>query len=145
MQCVNCDFFNIPGAQACGRCGTTLRFDQLNVSVEPPRAPKRGRWLRNLGLFWFNRARETAQDVRAGAGREVRPLLGEEVPPLRLFLRALVPGWSLRTVGAVWLGWGVLVVWLLLVFTTLLCLGLRASGFLIGLVFTVQFSAGLFA
>jgi hypothetical protein len=145
MECVNCQFFNIPTAQACGRCGTTLRFENLNITVEPPRAPKRGRWLRHFGFYWFFRGRDTARAIATEAGRGARPFFGEQIPPAQLFLRALVPGWSLRTAGAVTLGWAVLAVWGLLVLGALLTLGLPLSGVFLGLAFAAHYASGLYA
>jgi hypothetical protein len=36
MQCVNCEFENIPGVHQCARCQSVLELD--GVAVEPPRA-----------------------------------------------------------------------------------------------------------
>ncbi|MBX9581681.1 MAG: hypothetical protein K2X87_15370, partial [Gemmataceae bacterium] len=81
MQCVNCAFYNVPGSAACGRCGTTLRFDQLDVSVEPPRAGRGTLAARNRLLRLFHRGRAAAGRVREEVGSTVRPYLGERVPP----------------------------------------------------------------
>ena len=37
MQCNNCQFENIPGVHACGRCGASLQLASLMVDVHPPR------------------------------------------------------------------------------------------------------------
>ncbi|HEY8504800.1 MAG TPA: hypothetical protein VIL46_09475, partial [Gemmataceae bacterium] len=111
MECVNCQFRNIPGSRVCGRCGTTLRFEDLDVPVEPPRAPRHGRWLRNRGLVWWNRTRQAAGGARAAVRGEARAFLDGPPPPAAFWLRMLVPGWPLRATGAPVLGWVVTAGW----------------------------------
>ena len=143
MQCVSCQFFNVPGSAACGRCGTTLRFDQLDIATTPPRAPKHGRWLRNAGLTWLNRGREAVRSGREVTTGEARPFFGDDVPPLSEWLRMLVPGWPLRRVGAVTAGWAVLAGWLLLAALAVLYVGTQLGGLVVGLAFSLHYSAGL--
>jgi hypothetical protein len=145
MQCVNCQFFNVPGSAVCGRCGTTLRFDQLNVSTTPPRAPRHGRWLRNLGLTWLNLGREAARSAREDASGAARPLLGDDAPPPDLFVRMIVPGWALRRVGAVAVGWLALAAWVALVVLSVLFLGWQIGGLFLGGAFAVHYISGLAA
>ncbi|MBX9583163.1 MAG: hypothetical protein K2X87_22890, partial [Gemmataceae bacterium] len=66
-------------------------------------------------------------------------------PPLGLFVRAAVPGWPLRAVGATALGWMVLGAWVLLVLAALVCLGYQASGLFLGLAFAVHYAGALYA
>ncbi len=138
-------FFNVPGSLVCGRCGTTLRFDQLNVATAPPRAPKHGRWLRNLGLGWLIQSREVIRSARVGFSGEAKPLLGDDAPPLQLFVQMLVPGWALRRVGAVAVGWLALALWVLLLLLTVLFLGWQLGGLFLGLAFAVHYISGLAA
>ena len=38
MQCPNCQFQNMPGANACVRCGTSMQLRAEAIDVHPPRA-----------------------------------------------------------------------------------------------------------
>jgi hypothetical protein len=96
-------------------------------------------------LFWFNRGREAANTARSAASAEARPLLGDDAPPALMFLRALVPGWTLRTVGATAAGWAVLVAWVGLLLMALVNLGYQLSGLYFGLAFTLHYCSGLYA
>jgi signal peptidase I len=86
MQCVNCQFENMPGSAHCARCGTSLRLASLAISIEPPRATAWQKRLRRLvpwQLRW--RAYQSASVTRRD--------LDVELPGAGLALRLLIPGW----------------------------------------------------
>src|SRR3954452_19475404 len=72
MQCSNCQFENIPGSEACGRCGSSLRVGTLVMDVNPPRAP---RWRKSVrqnlptGLKLAKGAKHVAEATGEGAVR----------------------------------------------------------------------------
>src|SRR5258708_22213495 len=89
MQCKNCEFENMPGVNACGRCGASLRLATAVIDVHPPRA---GRWSKRIdrilprGLPYRVRDAVNAMlfhsEVTAGA-----------LPEWSLLLRMVVVGW----------------------------------------------------
>src|SRR4051812_12976476 len=48
MQCSSCGFENMPGSDACGRCGSSLRLATMVMDVQPPRAGKITKKLRRV-------------------------------------------------------------------------------------------------
>jgi hypothetical protein len=120
-----------------------LRFDELDIATEPPRAPKGGVLPRLMGRHRWNRFRGDL----ALTGQAFRPLLdglfGHDLPSWREWVRMLVPGWPLRAVGQTTLGWGVLAGWLLLVALSVLFIGTHFGGLFLGLAFALHFASGL--
>src|SRR6185369_10691777 len=102
MQCVTCGFENMPGSDACGRCGTSLRLATAVMDVQPPRA---GKFRKNLRRVLP--ARKMYYSVRDQAGAVPVPRMPHlpdtvmpsinwvgDVPPWPLTLRMVIPGWS---------------------------------------------------
>jgi hypothetical protein len=143
VQCVSCQFFNVPGSAACGRCGTTLRFDELDIATEPPRAPKGGVLPRLMGRQRWSRFRADLTMTGLAFHPLLHGLFGHDLPPLREWLRMLVPGWPLRSIGQTTIGWGVLAGWLLLVALSILFIGTHFGGLFLGLAFALHFASGL--
>jgi hypothetical protein len=142
MQCVSCQFFNVPGSANCGRCGSVLQFDQLKISVEPPRATRGSRFLRRFDVF-LNRTGEAATEANRGIlGLRKNP---DDVLPLPLLVRSLIPGGGLLYANARLYGWISLGLWLFLCGLTILLFGTTASGLAFGLAFVVHFVSGLVA
>src|SRR5689334_14677796 len=47
MLCTNCQFHNMPGSEACARCGTSLQLAAaIALNVHPPRASAPAKFLR---------------------------------------------------------------------------------------------------
>lgn len=89
MQCPSCQFENMPGTPACGRCGTSLRLATATIDIHPPRA---GRWSRmwsGSALQFFRRLwYRIPQPVReAKISLDIRDI------EHHLVLRMVVPGW----------------------------------------------------
>jgi signal peptidase I len=126
MQCSNCQFENMPGVQACGRCGASLRLASLTIDVHPPRARRLTKFHRRwfpLAKFW-NRL--------AGAAARVLPAMRpfpwpSGMPAGDVLLRVIVPGWPQWHTGLVrrakWMFWSYL---------GLLLSGLLFAGTLLG-------------
>jgi hypothetical protein len=109
MQCSNCQFENMPGVRACGRCGASLQLASLSINVHPPRAGRLTKFVRRwfpLVLLWN---RLTLAIARSLPGSFHWPA---DVPPASVLLRAIVPGWSQSYLGRVrrgkWMFWGYL-------------------------------------
>jgi hypothetical protein len=142
MQCVSCRFENMPGVDACGRCGSPLRLATAVIDVQPPRATRwQKRWRRLFPVRrTATRAREALREVnqRTGSFIAAHDL---PVPPGDVLLRMPVPGWAHyhigeRVTGRVYAG----------VYLTLLLLGLVLAGtfvgsVLLGLAFSVHASS----
>jgi hypothetical protein len=90
MQCANCEFENMPGVQACGRCGASLQLRAVAVGVYPPRASA-----------WTKPWRRATWRLRWAMGRAaqttVRRLLDRDFvydgPAGPVVRRCVVPGW----------------------------------------------------
>jgi signal peptidase I len=94
MQCSNCRFENMPGIQACGRCGASLQLASLAIDVNPPRAARSAkRWRR-----WFPVARYWSRVRSAVANSRAAKWLSG-LPERSLLLRMIVPGWAQRHAG----------------------------------------------
>jgi hypothetical protein len=95
MQCPSCRFENIPGSDACGRCGTSLGLSTAVIDVNPPRASRRAKRVRKLvprRLFY------QARDVSAEAHRRITGSVVSEsripLPEPAILSRLMVPGWA---------------------------------------------------
>lgn len=125
MQCSNCQFENMPGVQACGRCGASLQLASLAIDVHPPRAGRltklHRRWF-PLARFW-NRLRNAAARVIP----DLRSNWPSDMPAGDILLRMIVPGWPQWYTGLVrrakWIFFGYL---------GLLVSGLLFAGTLLG-------------
>ena len=98
MQCSNCQFQNMPGVQACGRCGASLQLASLAIDVHPPRASRAAKWRRRwfpIGRYW-NRFRAAAASALAGVRITGWP---SDLQTPAVLLRMIVPGWAQRYVG----------------------------------------------
>ena len=105
MQCVNCQFENLPGVDACGRCGTSLRLAQVAIDVHPPRASRRAkRWRRSVPTFraWAHRSNQTLSSL---AEELTGPLMQVERPAPAVLRRLIVPGWPQIYCGRTLRGW----------------------------------------
>jgi multidrug transporter EmrE-like cation transporter len=135
MRCPTCDFNNMPGAAACGRCGSSLQANALAIDVHPPRASANARFWR--GLFPSRlayRLRDEARQIRSSAGQSVQRS-GFTVPPLGVFLRMLIPGWALLHESQHERGWVFFIPGLALWFMSLATLGSALGNLCLGLAF----------
>ena len=97
MQCVNCQFENMPGAGSCARCGTSMLIAGSAIAIEPPRA---GRWIRQVRP-WLQPFRLSYYRIRDTLTAGLPPLYAEFVRPIDtpslypgLIGRMCVPGWT---------------------------------------------------
>jgi signal peptidase I len=109
MECSNCQFQNIPGVKACGRCGASLQLASLVIDVHPPRASRAAkRWRRwfPVSTYW-NRFRNAV--AAALAARRIQDWVSD-LPAGGLVLRMAVPGWAQcyagRRIRGTWFFWG---------------------------------------
>ena len=133
----------MPGADACGRCGSALRLAAMALDVRPPRAPRWRKRLRSavpLPPAYFE-YRGRLRAALHGSGRMTRGLSADALPPWRVVWRMIVPGWShfrerYRARGHAFL-------WLFLAFLLpgLLYLGTTLGSFLLGMAFSVHAAA----
>ena len=117
MQCVNCDFENMPGTAACARCGSVLQFGE--ICIEPPRATK-GRIATRVRQMWYP-LRDGLGRVRVSR-RQLSLLLPEPVSRSAL-LRSIIPGLGHLKTHRRGLGWCLLCAWLIFLLLTLVSLG----------------------
>jgi len=95
MQCPSCRFENIPGLDACGRCGTSLALSTAVIDVNPPRASRSAKRLRKVvpRRFFYQ-----ARDVAAEAHRRFSGSVVEDsrvpLPEPGILSRLMVPGWA---------------------------------------------------
>lgn len=147
MQCSSCRFENMPGADVCGRCGTSLRIGTMVMDVRPPRAGKFAKGLRRVvpvrQVYYGVRDGAEAIGVTASA-RRVRELADEgtaQTPPWPLLWRVIVPGWSQIYQGKTTRGRWYLGAFLAVLVPGLLLLGTTWGSILLGLAFSVHTSA----
>lgn len=136
MQCVSCQFENMPGTQYCGRCGARLELASATVDVHPPRAgPWEKRFRRWLSRSWLlDRSRIAVLEACGALSIGLSPAL---------FLRITVPGWPQMTAGRLLAGriffWGYLASLLL----GLLFAGTFPGGVMLGLALSLHASSVL--
>lgn len=141
MQCPSCRFENMPGLDACGRCGSHLRLATAVLDVEPPRAtPWQKRLRRWLPWHRVNRLRYAAREGRASAA-EFLDEAGYRMPGWSKLLRLAIPGWvhflsGQTTRGRIFLG-----AFLGLVGSGALFWGTVLGSVLLGLAFSVHASS----
>jgi hypothetical protein len=99
MQCPSCEFYNVPGAVVCGRCGSTLAANSVAVDVHPPRAGATTKRIRSwIPTPWAYGLR----DEFRRAGRQSRAAIyawGFAAPPAGTLVRMPIPGLALVHVG----------------------------------------------
>ncbi len=134
MQCASCQFENMPGVPACGRCGARLELAAASIEVNPPRAGPGAKRLRRW-FPWYGLAARLRDGMEAIARITLRELNLPQ-PLAGLFGRMLLPGWpqvftGQTARGRLFLGTylGLLVVGLLFVGTPLgsIALGLALA------------------
>jgi signal peptidase I len=95
MQCPSCRFENIPGLDACGRCGTTLALATAVIDVNPPRASRNAKRLRKaVPRRFFYQARDAATQAHE---RFVGSVVNDSHVPLPepgILSRLIIPGWA---------------------------------------------------
>src|SRR5262249_30698864 len=133
MQCKNCQFENMPGVEACGRCGASLRLTTAVIDVHPPRA---SRWSKRIGRIL---PRGVAYRVRDAVTKPL-PFLpvtpAENLPQWPVLLRLVVPGWPQHYMGQKTAGWWFLAAYGLLLASGLTFIGTFTGSILIGLAVT---------
>jgi type IV secretory pathway protease TraF len=142
MQCISCQFENMPGVRACGRCGSPLEVQAVAVDVHPPRAPRWSKPLRRwlpLGPLYYQ-----ARDAGGPLLRSVEDARNRIPPtPLGVIARLIVPGWAAYHLGQRASGCGFFLLYLGLLLCGLVLYGTWLGGILVGLAFGVHVSASL--
>ena len=137
----------MPGSDACGRCGSSLRLATMVMDVRPPRAGKMAKTLRRV--LPVGRARYAVRDsferspmprAAAAAGRVAADLYGDK-PAWPLMWRLVVPGWSHFYAGQHVRGHLYLWAFLAFILPGMLLLGGTWGSTLLGLAFSVHASA----
>src|SRR5437016_6009286 len=102
MQCVTCGFENMPGSDACGRCGTSMRLATAILDVQPPRAGRFRKKIRRIlpvRKVYYG-VRDRAENVPVPRLPRVSDLdlprwnVRQELPPWSIAWRMVAPGWS---------------------------------------------------
>lgn len=143
MQCVNCQFENMPGTPACVRCGTSLGLATAVISIAPPRATKLQKELRRWIPFWQmyyplqNRLASAFQRATAAVARD----LAIHLPAFGTWTRMIVPGWAHLHEGHTRTGRGFLGVWLAALFVTVLGYGSSMGAVAVGILFATHASS----
>lgn len=140
MQCISCQFENMPGVRICGRCGSPLGLNEMAIDVHPPRA---GAWRKRMrrwlppGLFRPRRIFPHAADA---AGRRGSEEPGESVP-FAVLVRLVVPGWAHLHQRESARGWLFLGPYLGLLLLSLVLLGSYPGSLCLGLAFGIHVAA----
>ncbi len=130
MQCRNCQFENMPGVDACGRCGASLRLATAVMDVHPPRA---GRWSKRFGRLFPRGVTYRVRDAVTDA-LPVRPAIASEYfPEWPVLLRMVVPGWPQLYMGRTAAGRALLFCYALLLLSGLIFIGTFSGSVLLGL------------
>jgi hypothetical protein len=143
MQCNNCGFENMPGIEACGRCGSGLRVS-VATDVHPPRArPWQKRLRRWLPLHSLFQLRDALADTRVASSEWLRGWSGLALPPASVLGRLLVPGWAQINNGQTLRGRLFLAAYLTLLLAGAVFWGTVPGSMLLGLAISVHVSATL--
>ena len=102
MQCVSCQFHNMPGLPVCGRCGSSLALGDT-IAVHPPRASGRRRALRQfidypLRRLWFGLQSGVARGTGAVA-EQLHADLDVDLPARHVLFRSVIPGLAHAAAG----------------------------------------------
>jgi hypothetical protein len=140
MQCASCRFENMPGVEACGRCGSPLGLGNLAVDVHPPRAAP---WVKRMRrLLPFRSAYYEARDAGRNFVREsgLRDAWRIQLPGTfaGVFGRAIVPGWPQFYLGQPTRGRFFLYVYLVFMFLFFLLYGTTFGSLLLGFAFAIH-------
>jgi type IV secretory pathway protease TraF len=139
MQCVSCQFENMPGVAACGRCGARLALADAAIDVHPPRTRPGVKRLRRW-FPWHGLAARFRDGVEAIARITLRQLNLPHLLP-SLFIRMVVPGWPQIFTGRVALGRTFLGVYLGLLLVGILFVGTPLGSVALGLAISVHASS----
>ncbi len=143
MQCVNCQFENMPGSPACVRCGTSLGLATAVISIDPPRATRLQKELRRWIPFWpmyypvRNQLASALQRATAVVARD----LAIHLPAFGTWFRMIVPGWAHLHEGHTRRGRGFLGVWLAALFVAAVSYGTSIGAVAVGILFATHASS----
>lgn len=144
MQCVNCQFHNMPGLTVCGRCGSSLVLGDA-ISVYPPRASA---WQQAIRQFIDYPFRRLWFGLRSGIARtggtvakQLSVDLDVDLPTRSVLLRSVIPG--LAHVAAGYTTRGRIFCWLYLILglSGVFFFGTTLGSILLGLAFSVHVSS----
>jgi len=140
VQCVNCQFENMPGSAACVRCGTSLRLATAAVAVHPPRATPLAKRLRSWFplVFYYYRFREQLGRIDLRLPTWLTEALVTDRLRIGTWLRMIVPGWAHAHEGQWDRGRWYLLGWLAMAGLAVLTFGSALSALLAGLVLAVH-------
>jgi hypothetical protein len=139
MQCVSCQFENMPGVSRCGRCGARLELAAVAIDVHPPRARPAVKRLRRW-FPWYSVAARLRDGVEQIARVTLRELNLPHLLP-SLFVRMVVPGWPQIFMGHRARGRMLLATYLGLMAVGILFVGTVAGSIALGLAFSVHASS----
>lgn len=141
MQCVNCQFENMPGAGSCVRCGTSMAIAGSAIAIEPPRAST---WRKHVRP-WLQPARASYYRTRDALSGGLPQVYAEfvrsiDTPSLSfgLVARMCVPGWAHVYLGHVVRGAVFFAIYLPLLTYALLALGSTNGAIALGIAFGVH-------
>jgi hypothetical protein len=136
MQCPSCQFENMPGVAACGRCGAQLQLSAAALGVYPPRASPWAKRLRRwLPLY---RLRAALRHAATGAHRALFPEFEDAGSGRGVLLRMAVPGWPQFFLGHRLRGRLLLFAYLGCLLLALLFLGSQPGNVLLGFALTIH-------
>ena len=137
-QCPSCQFENLPQYQTCVRCGSILPGSNVPVGIEPPRAGKIEKTLQLAkGIRIVNRYGGAVANSLVWTWRKIAYLRTLEIRPvdlaiLGMFWKGLVPGLAQWYIGRTPRDKFFFFGWLILLFLSLLTIGLTISQILLG-------------
>jgi hypothetical protein len=134
----------MPGVGTCGRCGSTVALQTLDVDIHPPRASERAkRWRRWLPFrFAYYSARNANQRVQESWFHHVWQIESPNLP-LGTIGRMIVPGWPQFHMGQPIRGRTFLLAWIAFVVLAMLFYGVTLGSVFLGLAFSVHVSSCL--
>lgn len=141
MQCPSCQFENMPGVTACGRCGSSLRLATLTIDVHPPRARAWRKRLRRLTPA--PRIAASARDMIEPGWTIMHGAVRIIIPPWPALWRLVVPGWAQLHLGQKQAGRIFLGLYAGLMVLSILTLGTLWTGLALGAAISVHISAVL--
>src|SRR5262245_58404504 len=109
MQCANCRFENMPGVEACGRCGASLRLATGTLDVHRPRA---GKWSKRVRRVPGHAVPRRLKNAASTGWASLRSGALAEAPARPVVWRMIVPGWPQLFLRRRLLGHALLWTWL---------------------------------
>jgi len=135
MQCASCGFENIPGIKQCARCHSVLNLN--DIAIVPPRARRFG-WGTRWRRLW-NRI-SSIFSISQISWPQWKPASLSYIP-WEAVTWSIVPGMGHIKYASKRIGWLIFLIWLCLMITAFLAIGLPASWWCLSVAVAVHAAA----